>query len=234
THVPFAPADLAEHYGIGRAVAVDSLRRLVQAGRLVEGDLLPVECGGRGGEFCDAEVLRLLRRRSLAALRHEVEPVEPRQYARSLPAGQGVGGRRRGRDGMLGVVEQLSGAPVPASALESLVLPARLDEPVGPLLDELLASGEVLWAGHGALPGDDAWISLHLADGAATTLPPADIDGLGPIERAVHAALGRGGAVFFRDLVDRIARGQPAGDEALGDDEVADALWSLTHRGLTT
>src|SRR5699024_1257086 len=96
------------------------------------------------------------------------------------------------------------------------------------------ASGEVLWAGHGALPGDDAWISLHLADGAATTLPPADIDGLGPIERAVHDALGRGGAVFFRDLVDRIARGQPAGDEALGDDEVADALWSLTHRGLTT
>src|SRR5699024_2614045 len=78
THVPFAPADLAEHYGIGRAVAVDALRRLVQAGRLVEGDLLPVECGGRGGEFCDAEVLRLLRRRSLAALRHAVEPVEPR------------------------------------------------------------------------------------------------------------------------------------------------------------
>ena len=84
THVPFASADLAAHYGLGRAVATDALRRLVQTGRLVEGDLLPVECGGRGGEFCDAEVLRVLRRRSLAALRHEVEPVEPRQYALSL------------------------------------------------------------------------------------------------------------------------------------------------------
>src|SRR5699024_2709592 len=104
THVPFAAADLAGRYGIGRAVAVDALRRLVQSGVLAEGDLLPAECDGRGGEFCDAGVLRMLRRRSLAALRHEVEPVEPGRYARFLPDWQGVGSDMRGRDGVLRVV----------------------------------------------------------------------------------------------------------------------------------
>ena len=93
-------------------------------GRVVEGELLPT--GGGGTEFCDAEVLRLLRRRSLAALRAEVEPVTPVELARFLQGWQGVGGRLRGRDGLVRVVEQLSGAVLPASALESLVLPARV------------------------------------------------------------------------------------------------------------
>ncbi|MHA7126483.1 ATP-dependent helicase [Janibacter indicus] len=234
THVPFASADLAAHYGLGRAVATDALRRLVQTGRLVEGDLLPVECGGRGGEFCDAEVLRVLRRRSLAALRHEVEPVEPRQYARFLPGWQGVGRRMRGRDGVLRAVEQLSGVAVPASALESLVLPARVDDAIAPVLDDLMATGEVLWAGHGSLPGDDAWISLHLADGAATTLPIPDTADLGAIESRVHEALARGGAYFFRDLADALARERTEGEERVDDEELADVLWSLAHRGLVT
>ncbi|NYF99351.1 ATP-dependent helicase [Janibacter cremeus] len=240
THVPFAATDLAEHYGISRAVAVDALRRLVHAGRLAEGDLLPVECGGRGGEFCDVEVLRTLRRRSLAALRHEVEPVEPRQYARFLTAWQGMGRRMRGRDGVLRVVEQLSGVLLPASALEALVLPARVDDPVAPLLDDLMSSGEVLWAGHGPLPGDDAWVSLHLADGAAATLPVPTSDDLTELERAVHTVLGSGGAYFFRDIADAVARaevehaggGSPRSPAT--DDELADALWSLVHRGLVT
>jgi ATP-dependent Lhr-like helicase len=234
THVPFAATDLAAHYGVGRAVATDALRRLVQTGRLVEGDLLPVECGGRGGEFCDAEVLRTLRRRSLAALRHEVEPVEPRQYARFLPAWQGVGTRMRGRDGVLRVVEQLSGVRVPASALESLVLPARIDDTVGPLLDDLMATGQVLWAGHGSLPGDDAWISLHLADGAESTLPTADATDLTDVEARVLAALSGGGAYFFRDLSDAVARDRVEGQDPVDDDALADVLWSLAHRGLVT
>ncbi|CAM4139239.1 ATP-dependent helicase [Janibacter anophelis] len=234
THVPFAAADLATHYGLGRAVATDALRRLVQTGRLVEGDLLPVECGGRGGEFCDAEVLRTLRRRSLAALRHEVEPVEPRQYARFLPGWQGVGRRMRGRDGVLRAVEQLSGVPVPASALESLVLPARIDDAVAPVLDDLMATGQVLWAGHGSLPGDDAWISLHLADGADTTLPLPDASGLGEVEARVHDALSGGGAHFFRDLSDALARDRVDDEERIDDEQLADALWALAHRGLVT
>ena len=241
THVPFAAGDLAEHYGIGRSVAVDALRRLVQAGRVVEGDLLPVECGGRGGEFCDAGVLRTLRRRSLAALRHEVEPVEPRQYARFLPVWQGVGQRMRGRDGVLRAVEQLSGVVLPASSLETLVLPARVDDPVAPLLDDLMGTGQVLWAGHGRLPGDDAWISLHLADGAATTLPVPTTEDLTDLERSVLAALDGGGAYFFRDIADvmhtgvRDRTGENASlPERASDDDLADALWALVHRGLVT
>ena len=108
----------------------------------------------------------MLRRRSLAALRAEVEPVTPVELSRFLQGWQGVGGRLRGRDGLLRVVEQLSGAVLPASAVESLVLPTRVADYSPGLLDELMATGEVLWCGHGSLPGDDGWVSLHLADSA--------------------------------------------------------------------
>ena len=133
-------------------------------------------------------MLRLLRRRSLAALRHEVEPVDPRQYARFLPSWQGVGRRMRGREGVLRVVEQLSGVRLPASAVESLVLPARMGEPAGPLLDELTAAGEILWSGHGAMAGDDLWVSLHLAETAPQTLPLPDRDDLDPVEEGAPEA----------------------------------------------
>ena len=105
----------------------EALRRLAAAGRLVEGELRPLEAGGgQGLDWCDAEVLRTIRRRSLAALRAEVEPVPARDLARFLPAWQGVGAPVRGVDGLLRAVEQLAGAVVPASALETLVLPARV------------------------------------------------------------------------------------------------------------
>ena len=94
---------------------------------MVEGELLPTENGGgHGAEFCDAEVLRLLRRRSLAALRHEVEPVAQVELARFLPHWQGIGSGQRGREGLLRAVQQLTGAVVPASGLETLILPARV------------------------------------------------------------------------------------------------------------
>ena len=73
----------------------------------------------------------------------------PAALARFLPAWQGVGGALRGVDGVLRVVEQLQGTPVPASALERLVLPARVAGYSPALLDELTTAGEVLWAGHG-------------------------------------------------------------------------------------
>ena len=171
THTPFAAAEAARWWGIGTAVATDGLRRLVQSGRVVQGDLRPAESGGGGGDdFCDAEVLRLLRRRSLAALRHEVEPVAPEQLAHFVPTWQGVGGSMTGEDGVARVVEQLAGVRLPASALESLVLPARVRDYQPGTLDTLIATGEVVWAGHGPLPGDDSWVSLHLADSAPLTL----------------------------------------------------------------
>ncbi|MBP6526527.1 MAG: DEAD/DEAH box helicase, partial [Dermatophilaceae bacterium] len=140
THVPFHAAEVARAYGLGIAVATTALARLVSTGRVVEGELLPT--GGGGTEFCDAEVLRMLRRRSLAALRAEVEPVTPVELSRFLLGWQGVGGRLRGREGLLRVVEQLSGAVLPASAIETLVLPSRVADYSPGMLDELMATGE--------------------------------------------------------------------------------------------
>ena len=136
-------------------MVTDALRRLVGAGRLAEGEFRPLGAGparprGRlgGTEFVDAEVLRLLRRRSLAALRAEVEPVEPTALARFLPAWNGIGVTRgssalRGVDGVLRAVEQLAGALLPASAVETLILPARVPGYTPAMLDELTSAGEV-------------------------------------------------------------------------------------------
>ena len=112
THGPFTGRDVADWFGLGMAVVTDVLRRLVAAGRLVEGELRPIESGGgvHGNDFCDAEVLRTLRRRSLAALRAEVEPVPALDLARFLPSWQGVGAGLRGTEGVLRAVEQLAGA----------------------------------------------------------------------------------------------------------------------------
>ena len=130
--------------GLGVAVATQTLNRLASQGRVLEGEFRPA---GTGMEWCDAEVLRRLRRRSLAALRKEVEPVEPATLGRFLPAWQNVtaSGVRglRGVDGVVAVVEQLAGCAVPASALESLVLSSRVVDYAPSMLDELTASGEV-------------------------------------------------------------------------------------------
>ena len=92
-----ALAELAEECrargGDGVAVATDTLRRLESAGVLVSGRLRPEALGGSGEEYCDTEVLRTLRRRSLAALRAEVEPVDQRALGVFLPRWQGVAAR---------------------------------------------------------------------------------------------------------------------------------------------
>ncbi len=228
THGPFSVHAVAAWWGVGPAVALDALRRLVGTGRLVEGELLPLDAGGgaHGLDYCDAEVLRMLRRRSLAALRAEVEPVAAVELARFLPAWQSVGGRLRGREGLVRVVEQLAGAALPASALESLVLPSRIVDYSSSLLDELTSTGEVLWRGHGSLPGDDGWVSLHLADSAHLTLSPPDSEPLTDAQRRVLEALSAGGAYFFRTLSDAVHN---TDDEAL----LAD-LWQLVWAGHLT
>ena len=229
THGPFTVAEVAARFGLGVAVAGATARRLITSGRLVEGELRP---GGSGLELCDAEVLRTLRRRSLAALRSQVEPVPARDLARFVPAWQGLGpggpdgGRWRGLDGLLRAVEQLSGAVVPASALETLVLPGRVAGWSPALLDQLTASGEVLWCGHGALPGDDGWVSLHLAETAPLTLsPPGELE-LTPLHEAVLDALAGGGAFFFRTLSDAVG--------STDDEAMVAALWDLVWAGRIT
>ena len=230
THGPFRAADLATHLGTGVAVVTDTLRRLATAGRVVEGEFLP---GGTTPEWCDAEVLRLLRRRSLAALRKEVEPVEQTALGRFLPAWQGVAGKPSRSYGdltgaVLSAVEQLAGCAVPASALESIVLPSRVPGYAPSMLDELTATGDVLWAGAGALPGTDGWVSLHLADTCDVTLPDPDESlELGQVHQAVLDALAGGGAYFFRQLSDAVA----AGIGLVDDTTLTTALWDLAWAG---
>ncbi|WP_460461514.1 ATP-dependent helicase, partial [Angustibacter peucedani] len=227
THGPFTVAEVAARFGLGPAVAGTATTRLVASGRLVEGELRPA---GQGIELCDAEVLRSLRRRSLAALRQQVEPVPARDLARFVPRWQGMDGPRsrtgRGVPGLLRAVEQLDGAVLPASALESLVLPARVTDWSPALLDEVTSSGEVLWCGHGSLPGDDGWVSLHLADTAHLSLPePAELE-LSPVHQGVLDALSSGGAFFFRALSQAVG--------STDDEQLAEALWDLVWSGRVT
>ncbi len=224
TRGPFHATGAAARFGLGVAVVDDGLRRLAAMSRVVEGEFTP---GERGTEWCDAGVLRMLRRRSLARLRAEVEPSSHEALARFLPAWHGIGGSRlRGLDALVSAVEQLQGAAVPASALESLVLPARVPDYSPAMLDELTASGEVVWAGQGGLPGGDGWVSLYLADTAPLLMAePADIT-LTPLHESVLAALADGGAVFFRTLSDRVG--------SLNDQELVTALWDLVWSGRLT
>jgi ATP-dependent helicase Lhr and Lhr-like helicase len=227
THGPFHAGDVAARLGLGVAVVQGTLARLAATGRVAEGEFRP---GGSGTEWCETEVLRLLRRRSLAVLRKEAEPVAAVALARFLPAWQGVGSGLRGLDGVLRVVEQLAGAAVPASALEHLVLPSRVMGYVPAMLDELTTSGEVLWAGHGSLPGDDGWVSLHPADTAPLTLPMDQAFVASALQDTVMAALSDGAALFFRGLSDRVAR-----EAGLVDDSVlALAMWELIWAGRLT
>ena len=249
THGPFTADAVAGRYGLGTAVVTLALRRLVAGGRVVEGEFLPAGAAReqltaaqlpppRGTEWCDAEVLRLLRRRCLARLRKEAEPVPAEVLARFLPAWHGISGsagsgRRRADAGaVLEVIERLGGAPVPASALETLVLPGRVAGYSPALLDELTSAGEIVWAGAGALPGGDGWLVLAPADGASLLLPePAEVS-MTPLHSAVLEALGGGGALFFRMLSDRA--GGLLDGPAPADAEVADAIWDLVWAGLLT
>ncbi|MGP0025066.1 MAG: ATP-dependent helicase [Streptosporangiaceae bacterium] len=252
THGPFAGDAAAERYALGIAVVAGTLRRLVAAGRVVEGEFLP---GGRGTEWCDAEVLRLLRRRCLARLRKEAEPAPPVALARLLPAWQGVrpieavtgrGGYRSrprvpasqtGPGAVLDAVDQLAGAPIPASALETLVLPGRVPGYSPAMLDELTTAGEVVWTGAGALPGGDGWLALASAESAPLLFPePVQIT-MTPVHEAVLTALADGGAVFFRMLHDRVDAelASVAGiAKAPSDADVAAAVWDLVWAGRLT
>jgi ATP-dependent Lhr-like helicase len=224
THGPFSAATCAARFGLGVFVVEQTLRRLAATGRVVSGEFSP---GGAGAEWCDAEVLRLLRRRSLAALRREIEPVPRRTLATFLPRWQQVGSSASGVPAVAAAVEQLQGAAVPASALERLVLPARVADYSPAYLDELCASGEVVWAGSGAISGGDGWLTLSYADAAPLLLPPPDETlALTPLHDAVLSALDGGQALFFRMLSDKVG--------STDDAALVDVLWDLVWAGRLT
>lgn len=252
THGPFLTAQVARHYGVPVERAQGALERLEQAGRLVRGEFRP---DGVEREWCDDDVLRQLRRRSLAALRREVEPVDEQALARFLPAWQGVGVPRRGTDGLVEVLGALQGASVPASVLETDVLAARIVGYRSSDLDALCTAGEVVWIGDGAIGATDGRVRLLFRDQAgllvplpegavasgdsAEGVPGGTHDAGGEVERpevasALHDALrshlATRGASFWAELVAAAqAAGQPY-DEA----GVLDALWELVWAGEVT
>ncbi len=224
THGPFPATAFAARYGLGVFVVEQALRRLAATGRVTSGEFTPA---GAGSEWCDAEILRLLRRRSLAALRQEIEPVPAATLARFLPAWQHVGSSARGVEATLAAIEQLQGIPLPASALERLILPARVADYSPAFLDELCAAGEVLWAGAGAIAGGDGWVTLAFTDSAPLLLaPPADTLTPTPLHDAILDALNDGQALFFRGLTANL--------DAVPAAEVVAALWDLVWAGLVS
>jgi ATP-dependent Lhr-like helicase len=224
SHGPFAAADVAARYALGIAVIGGILDRLAATGRVSRGEFRP---GGSGIEWCDVAVLRSIRRRSMAKLRKDVEPVSHAALGRFLPTWQRIRVPLRGVDGVLRVIEQLQGALLPASALEQLVLPARVSDYQPAMLDELTVSGDVVWAGHGALPGNDGWVALYPAESAPLLLPPLPTaDELPPLQASIVDVLDAGGGLFFRELSQRVG--------STDDRALADAVWELLWAGRIT
>jgi ATP-dependent Lhr-like helicase len=228
THAPFTASDFAVRYGLGTAAAETVLTRLAVEGRLVEGEFRP---GGTRREWTDAGVLRMLRRRSLAKLRHEIEPVDQDVLGRFATTWQGILKRRHGADALLDAIEQLQGAPLPASILETEILPARIDIYDPADLDAVTAAGEVVWVGCEPLGERDGRVAVYLADHLPRLLPPRTAllkRGLdfSAREAAILDGLRSRGASFFGPLHDAVGGGYPA--------ETVDALWNLVWQGLVT
>ncbi|HEY7826737.1 MAG TPA: helicase-related protein, partial [Candidatus Limnocylindrales bacterium] len=251
THGPFVTAEPAARWGLPAGLVEDGLHRMMAAGTLLRGEFRP---GGSEREWCDPEVLRQLRRRSLAKLRREVEPVEPVALARFLAEWQGVVPLAGLGDGSVGpsagplalrgsaalerlaeVIDQLAGLPIPASVLERDVLPARVAGYQPRLLDELGALGEVIWVGRGSLGRDDGRVALvrpgrdALRD-ALLHGPPglseAETRPTGEVPEAIRDFLATHGASFYRPI-HAAAGGGP-------DRLVLDALWELVWAGEVT
>ncbi|MGW4255986.1 Lhr family ATP-dependent helicase, partial [Streptomyces californicus] len=162
----------------------------------------------------------------------ELEPVPPAALASFLPQWQHFGSHRlRGIDGLARAVEQLQGAPVPASALEKLILPSRVTGYTPAMLDELTTTGEVVWAGAGALPGKDGWISLFLADSAPLLLPPPHPLELSALHESVLTTLSGGYGLFFRQIADQV---RATTHPECTDQQLADAVWDLAWSGRLT
>ena len=315
THIPFTAQQAAEHFSrltpVGVGVLTPVLQRLQQQRRLSSGEFLPEvlrALGSAGVEWVDAQVLRTIRARSLAALREEIEPVSAQVYGVFLPSWQNVrslsvrvaqilpeasaygafipsrraatvvgervaplgtaaenGAEHTGQDSasatedLLTAIDQLAGVRVPASALETLILPARVPGYQPHMLDELMASGRVFFTGAGQLGGgsaqkSDGWIRLHLSESSLLTLGEDYPEQLlraenpelwealqapGTLEHAIYEALAHGG-LFVPALRERVAQlmsaAAPAGQVVTFPDaaEVSAALWRLVWAGAVT
>jgi ATP-dependent helicase Lhr and Lhr-like helicase len=223
THGPFTTADFATRYGLGRATAEAMLKELAASGRLLEGEFRP---GGSGREWIDPDILQTIRRRSLAKLRKEVEPVDPAVFGRLITSWQSIARPRPGLDALLDVIENLQGAPLPASIFESEILAARVQSYNPSDLDALTAAGEVTWCGLEPLGDRDGRLALYLTDHLQRLRRPAVSADLASREQAIVDHLEASGASFFGALHEAASGGYPG--------ETVDALWDLVWKGVIT
>ncbi|MBN8610476.1 MAG: DEAD/DEAH box helicase [Deltaproteobacteria bacterium] len=231
THGPFYASQIGARLGLAMEDVIAALDQLEQRGRVVRGNFLPedrrlVGDAGAHGERCDADVLKQIKRRSLAALRKEIEPVSHEALARFLPRWHGIGDesrKLRGHAALSGAIERLEGVPIPLEALLRDVLPARVDGFRPSDLDVLVASGEVVWRGIDAAGGGK--IALYFTDRYAL-LSPVEGVAEGDLETRLLSLFRDKGALFFHDM-----------SRALGGTftpDLVEALWSLVWKGLVT
>jgi len=241
THAPFTTADIATRYRLQTPVVEAVLRKLNSQGKLLEGEFRP---NGHHREWCDPEVLRQVRRKSLARLRREIEPVEQSTFVRFSTRWQGITVPRRGLDALLDTIEALQGATLVVSELETEILPARVADYQPGNLDTLMAAGEVTWVGVEQIGDRNGRIALYLTESlpllrlpeaaavgspAAGTLAGHDAPGQTPhSERAEKIAefLARQGASFFSEIHNACGGGFPG--------DTVEALWQLVWAGRIT
>ncbi len=220
THVPFAVEECAARYGLRPRQVEEVLDELVTRGRLVRGELHPDKAGIT---YCDNDVLRAIKRRSLAALRKQVEAVDQPTYARFLQRWHGIGRSARGEHALRGALERLEGAKLPFAALTRDILPARVKGFEPGDLDLLLASGELIWRGIEAQLGGGR-IALYFRDHFELLAPPkAELEG--PLAAKIRAVLAQRGAVFFFELAKAVESFPP---------DVLEALWAMVWAGEVT
>ncbi|WP_206436420.1 ATP-dependent helicase [Corynebacterium hylobatis] len=229
TRGPFVLRDLAADFGLAVSAAHSALQPLLADARVIEGRFRQ---GIEEQEYCAADALNIIRRRSLAAARAATQPVSQSAYARFLVDWQQVApvGQRptlRGADGVFTVLEQLAGARLPASAWESIVLPSRVADYSPLFLDELTSSGEILIAGAGTAAARDPWIMLLPADYAAELVPEVEAAGLTFIQERVVEILRRGGGFLFADLQRELT-------DLVTSAELREAVWGLVDAGLVS
>ncbi len=225
THGPFPTAQLAERYGVDPAPA---LRELEREGALIRGELLP---GGSEREWCDSDVLRRVRRASLAHLRREVEPAARDRFARFLPSWQNVDSHRAagaGPDRLRDALVPLQGVALTPKTWEEDVLPRRLGAYSPAWLDELCTSGEVVWIGAGARGRGDGRIALYFREDVRLAGPPPANAKLERAEGAPQEAIRErllAGPSFWLDLL---------ADLDFPAEELHSALWDLAWSGEVT
>jgi ATP-dependent Lhr-like helicase len=233
THGPFTTADIATRYQLQIPTVEAVLLSLNAQGKLLEGEFRP---NGHHREWCDPEVLRQIRRKSLARLRREIEPVEQSTFVRFSTRWQGVTVPRRGLDALLDTIEALQGAALLASELEAEILPARVADYQPGNLDTLMAAGEVTWVGVEQIGDRNGRIALYLTESlpllrlpeAAAVASPNVLDQTPHSERAEKIAefLARQGASFFSEIHNGCGGGFPG--------DTIEALWQLVWSGRIT